>query len=150
MIGSFITKDSLEKAGKVNFFEGFRRVKLVCQSIIFILGIGVGIGTWGGPEKIISRYRFTPDGSQTPTCRVVYTDKDKYNPETDVVEKNHYEFPLEYSDKQIDSLVWFAVLKKNALTFLQIIGCALLVVAVLELVFRLLVWVLSGFNPKHP
>jgi hypothetical protein len=149
MIGSFITKDSLERAGKVNFFEGFRRIKLICQSITIMLGIGVGIGTWGGPEKIMSRHRFIPEGSQTPTLQVVYTDKDKYNPDTHVIEKNHYEFPLEYSAKQIDSLVWFAVLKKNTLTFLQIIGCALLVVAVLESVFRLLVWVLSGFTPKH-
>jgi len=148
MIGSFITKESLEKAGKVNFFEGFRRIKLVCQSVIIVIGIVGAVSAWGGPEKIMSRHRFIPEGSQTPTLRVVYTDKDKYNPDTHVIEKNHYEFPLEYSDKQIDSLVWFAVLKKNTLTFLQIIGCAFLVVAVLELFFRLLVWMLKGFAPK--
>jgi hypothetical protein len=148
MIGSFITKDSLEKAGKVNFFEGFRRVKLVFQIVIIILGIIVAVGAWSGPEKIISRHRFVPDESQTPTCRVVYTDKDEYNSDTSKFEKKHYVFPLEYSDKQIDSLVWFEGLKKNILNFFLVISCALLVVAALEVFFRLIVWVLKGFAPK--
>jgi len=148
MIGSVITKESLEKAGKVNFFEGFRRVKLVCQSVIIVIGIVGAVSEWGGPEKITSRHRFSPVDSETPTGRIVFTDKDEYNAETHKIEKCRYVFPLEYSDKQIDSLVWFAVLKKNTLTFFQFIGCALLVVAVLELFFRLLVWILKGFTPK--
>ena len=51
MIGSFITKESLEKAGKVNFFEGFRRIKLVCQSVIIVIGIVGAVSAWGNIGK---------------------------------------------------------------------------------------------------
>ena len=138
----------------LDFFEGFRRIKLILQ-VIVLLFIPFGVyWSWQSnePEHYEYAYKLHPEStpSQKPEDQLVIVNKKEYNLETHKYEPKSYVFPLDASKDDINCTLWWNYFWQNVRIFFEIVGCGLLSVLSLEVVFRLGVWVLKGFAPKHP
>jgi hypothetical protein len=137
----------------LDFYEGFRRIKLIFQVTAFLsIPLFLFYG-WdqNKVEKIVSMYEFVPDNPSVKSTgeQVVTVDQEKYNYETHKFEPKTYTFPKDASRDEINRFFWWNHFWQNVRIFFEIIGCSLLFVFSLEVVFRLFVWVLKGFAPKQ-
>lgn len=138
---------------KLDWNEGLRRIKIAFQCLLFVCAIYAVANSWEVPK--ITKVRVDPKYPDK-----VYAETQRYEPalraqragygtEKDLEDLFMLEFPKNATQEEMKSAYARMWRGRNLTSSAMILGSWLLIIACIEIFFRVTDWIFRGFKRPH-